>query len=404
MNPMKFDTRQKTVLILLILAVMILIWQAMQFYSNRNTVAVTTGQTANNNAPNISGVPANNMSASAEGAAVNPNSNAQSEYLRLVNEYQVAQLQRMIAEDNEAIAVARRNAAQAMQDTSKLVGGDPGALTMDNNSSSMDQNTSDYSLVYTGQQGNGDWTATLKKDGRTYDVITGGQLPDGSQVSAIDENGVLLIQGNNKKLITFSGIIQANTQISTKTETNGPVLKSSQPLLPPQSNANLPQKIVQTNTATTAVVKPVVPTNVVVSNPVVKSPVSITKNDNSVMAEVNSLVDKIARKMDPAAAIAKTPVTPLAPVVPVNNYTVQLMENKNLIGVNNFITEHNLGKEAHYYIVYNKQGEKRYVLTYGAYATSAAAETAMEKLANTIKEKGIFVVAMDTLTNKNVKN
>jgi septal ring-binding cell division protein DamX len=445
MNQMKFDTRQKVVLVLLILAVIVLLWQGMQFYSNRSTVAPPLAQqTTNNNVggPNMPGMPANNMAAPTDGAAVNPNSNAQSEYLRLVNEYQVAQMQRMIAEDNEAIAIARRNAAQAMQDTSKLVGGDPGAMTMDN-SSPADQNTTDYSLVYTGQQGNGGWTATLKKDGRSYDVIMGGQLPDGSQVSSIDENGVLLMQGNNKKFITFSGVMQANTQASSKMETSGPILKSSQPLLPGQSNANSPQNLAQTTvtanapsnppinpsvntnaspvnvaqsnirqnpvapssaTTTTSTTKPVAPTSVAASVPVKSAAIAATTSaapaqTSAIMAKVDSLVGKFTSKTQPAPAAAKVPATSVA-VAPINNYTVQLTEDKNLTSINNFIADHNLGKEAHYYTVYNKHGEKRYVLTYGAYPTADAAQAAMEKLSHTIKEEGTFVIAVDALTKK----
>lgn len=130
---------------------------------------------------------------------------------RLLNEYQIAQLQRLIAENNEAIALAKRSAAQATADTLKLLGMASAVPEKINSETKSTIKNSNYELVYTGQQNDGNWTATLKKNGKNYEVTVGKRLVDGSQVSAIDEAGVLLTRDNNanKELITFSGEISS---------------------------------------------------------------------------------------------------------------------------------------------------------------------------------------------------
>lgn len=140
---------------------------------------------------------------------LNPEIMARTEYMRLFNEYQVAQLQRMIAENNEAIAMAKRNAAQAVSDMAKLLTGVPQSSKMTNNGIA----TLGYELIFTSQQNDGRWTATLKKHGQSYNIIAGQRLADGSKVVSIDENSVLLTKdsGLSKELITFSGEMKMST-------------------------------------------------------------------------------------------------------------------------------------------------------------------------------------------------
>ncbi len=249
----QLNTKQKVIFAALVVILLVLVWQiyelmgmgasnpatgkvvmqqqvgAMQMQQQHYSAAAVSAQ--------LSNTPA---SAVGQTTAVNPDSNSQSEYLRLVNEYQMAQLQRMIAEDNEAIAIAKRNAIQAGQDTAKIVGGSADDLTAGAAATNTDQNSQDYSLVYTGQQGDGQWTATLKKNGQTFDVVTGGQLPDGFHIQSIDENGVVLTQGTVKKLVTFSGVMQSANSILTTppdapTQTPAPTPTTA---TSPQSNAD----------------------------------------------------------------------------------------------------------------------------------------------------------------------
>ncbi len=270
MNLAKSDKRQKVVLILLIAVGVFLVWQLYELFvgdkPSQNTIkpvlptpiqahqpamAVTASTTAAQLAQSGAGA-ANPAEAS---AAVNP-SNSQSEYLRLVNEYQMAQLQRMIAEDNEAIAIAKQNAAKATTETSKLMGG--GSVMSTTGSSQA--NSNEYQLVYTGQQTDGGWSATLKKNGQSTDVNIGSQLADGSQVISIDDNGVLLRQGDVKKLVTFSGVTKMvtapNNAASGVEAVKSSVNESAN--LPKLAPTTVPVKSMQTAPVSVAT-KPVLP-------------------------------------------------------------------------------------------------------------------------------------------------
>lgn len=116
----------------------------------------------------------------------------------LYQEYLTAQIQRLIAENNEAIALAKRNAAQAMKETLAIT-------TPIINSNKSSHSCFGYELVFTGQQSSGALTASLKRNGKILDVKLGDVIPDGVKVVRIDEAGVSLQRGNIKDLLTFNG-------------------------------------------------------------------------------------------------------------------------------------------------------------------------------------------------------
>lgn len=251
-------TKRNLITGILVLVVVLFVWQVYELFWGANlpqdisrpqsvaapekplasttilpaTASTLSGAQAANAAANgqLPPPPVNTASDDNSGSAgVDPNSDAQTEYLKLVNQYQMAQLQRMIAEDNEAIAVARRNAAQAMSDTTKLAGDGSVPISATSDSSGV----SGYELVYTGQQNDGSWTATLKKDGQTFDVDAGKLMPDGSQVISVDENGVLISQNNGavKKLVTFSGevVLGASSSGNNTANIDQSLVKSTPP-------------------------------------------------------------------------------------------------------------------------------------------------------------------------------
>jgi septal ring-binding cell division protein DamX len=124
----------------------------------------------------------------------------QEAYLRLASEYQLIQMQRMIAEGYAAIAAARLNAAKALSELNKY-NVDVGAGTLPSMSG---EGKGEYELIYLGQQA-GEWAATLKKGSQTFDVITGTVLGKGARVVQIDNEGVVVIRNNKKILVTFNG-------------------------------------------------------------------------------------------------------------------------------------------------------------------------------------------------------
>lgn len=392
----KLDKRQKILISLLAVVVLVLIWQVYGLFANDKSVI--TGEVAKGDRPvaptinnrlllNNQTVRGNQPIAPTAGAAtaVDPATNSQAEYLRLVNEYQMAQLQRMIAEDNEAIAVAKRNAAQAMSDTAKMAGSADSLVASSSDDNNGDQdNSNTYSLVYTGQQNDGQWTATLKKNGQTYDVIPGRQLPDGSQVTSIDENGVLLNQAQNagKLLVTFSGVTQIN---------NKPVINNVNSL---GEQSSLKNTVAQP--AKMVAIKPVAPKPIVslvatvVKKPAAPAPIVVVKkSENNIVPKVVASVVKTVAKT-PAPALVKSNTQP---VLISTGYTIQLTSDHKLSDAQDFIAAHQLQNKATYFHVKTKQGSEWYVAVYGQYSTRADAQKALNTLPTKVRSEGAYVVS-----------
>lgn len=377
----KLDKRQKLILIGLGIVTVILLWQIYSLIHETQPLAPASKVAVlPTKAPiqPLGSVPRPvQMPSPAAGApaAVDPAASTQDdEYMRLVREYQMAQIQRMIAEDNQAIAIAKRNAAQAMAETTKLVGGGSISMSNDDNDQAAPGH---YQLVYTGQQEGGAWTATLKKDGRTYDVIIGKQLPDGSDVVTIDENGVLLSQqqGAIKKLVTFSGEMQVNAK---KAE------------IPANSTATPAVPVTNTQSVTPHATTPEKPTLVTSSAPAVVTKTTVTKK-RMVSSDV-TINSELASQ--PAAQTTKKTgqdnTEQLLNRNP-NHYTIQLLTNRKLNNLLQFVKNHQLEDKAIYFHSYTKQGNDLYILIYGDYPTYAAANAALQKLPADIKSKNVLI-------------
>jgi SPOR domain len=130
-------------------------------------------------------------------------------YMRLVHEYQLVQMKRLIAQDNEAIAVSTRNAAKAMVETAKLTGTkDFAAIAkpiVGETAADEAAEAPTYKLVYTGTAA-GMWNATLKYKNRPYDVSVGSVLPSGLKVVAIRQDMVTLRRGLRQTQVSFNGV------------------------------------------------------------------------------------------------------------------------------------------------------------------------------------------------------
>lgn len=215
---MNLDKRQKIIVTLIIIVLAVLVWQGSKFFVTENNMSSFNNKLADSksllNKLSVINFGQKSTNQAADGlveAAIlnissnktNPNPNQQ-KYLELVAEYQMTQIKRMIAEDNEAIAVAHYNAAQALYKIGQLTSN----FNIGRLSSVDDQNvsfTNDYELIYSGET-NHQWTATLKKNSQLIDVTTGTVFPNGDKILLVDDKGVLIQQGKIQKLITFNGV------------------------------------------------------------------------------------------------------------------------------------------------------------------------------------------------------
>lgn len=187
---MNLTKKQQIQIIAISLALIILIWQLKAMYSESAAPLSATTKTA---------VTPDKMALNKPVSHLPPVDQAQSEYLRLVNEYQTIQMQRMIAEGYEAIAIARRNTAKALSETVLITGSSanmPGSETSRSNG--------DFELIYTGQEG-GLWAATLKKGNQTFDVVLGTVIGN-MHVTKIDDSSVTVKQGDKTRVINFSDV------------------------------------------------------------------------------------------------------------------------------------------------------------------------------------------------------
>lgn len=135
-----------------------------------------------------------------------------SKYLQLVNEYQMAQLQRKIAEQQAAIATARRDAARAQSEL------DPsGALTTTVVAPAIEiapevvesptkdvlaHNGQAFQVIYIGQHA-GEWTAILESQGRAYPVKVGSQVFKNVTVEKISRDGVTIQREGKTQVLTM---------------------------------------------------------------------------------------------------------------------------------------------------------------------------------------------------------
>src|SRR3990167_10832651 len=220
---MNLDKRQKIILFILIVLIVFLIWQIKGLFhkptpqaepasSNTKTkvmekAGATTSAPAS--APSTpAALPTNENSAPIISSATPPQllPPQQIEYLQTIDEYQLAQAKRMLAEQITAIAIANQNTAKAKAETTRILtevtyGNNPfpnlqqqQAINTNANSIALTQTSfsqqptnnapTNYKVVFIGSK-EGKWSAILAKNGE-YTIVTPGMImPDQSTVSDI---------------------------------------------------------------------------------------------------------------------------------------------------------------------------------------------------------------------------
>ena len=138
----------------------------------------------------------------------------QQAYLKMINEYELAKMQRQLLDEKAAIATAQ-NKIIVMNHKNQVIGGDtaeasPGGLT-------GDSSDHPFRLSYLDQQG-GQWSATLARGDQYQQVGLGSVLPGNYKVMDINHNGVVLQQQNKRQLITFNGAVALSDVVAVPTD------------------------------------------------------------------------------------------------------------------------------------------------------------------------------------------
>lgn len=319
-------------------------------------------------------------------------SSRQREYLELVNEYKVSQMKRLIEQDNEAIAIARQHATQAALETAHALGkrGTKHAKASEFISASDDA----YKLIYTGKQG-GKWNATVREHGHLVDVMVGNTLPDGSKVVSIDDNMVVLRNGDHKKVVSFYATTDTLIKPAPVTKVARVAEQAKQPKKPVAMRVvTAPKQNVQTQTSAAkpntdqrapskvvAVVKPSKPVTKVAVKETVKSLPSV-KTSQQRPVQV-SAQHKVQRKDLTKAEKDLLDGDDSA-------YTIQLLANTKLSSVKEFIAENHLQDKAEYYKT-QLHGMPLYVVVYKQFPSTEAALQAIGQLPIELQRYSPFV-------------
>jgi septal ring-binding cell division protein DamX len=389
---MNLEKRQKVIIGFIVVALVVLIWQLYSLFGGghaspgassvqaslfQTKEATNPTQVIQRNTASTAAMmtQAANTAAGAGGNTANVTGNQQ-KYLELVNEYQMVEIQRMIAEDQAAIAQSRAAAAQSLAKIGE------GANLKDISLSTGQ--AGDYELIYTGED-NGEWTATLKKNGQFNDVTAGSILPDGSKVLSVDDNGALLQEGNVKKLVTFNGVtpFAENASVAPTTTTQQPEKLQTQLQQPtvvaPAQKTETPNKMEAPKIAMPNLEVPkaaIAPTQKSVELPRVVA-------TNTSTASITSTGFEISKANKSA-------------------FTIQIVADDNSKTVSDFINENGLTGKAEAVKIF-RNGKPWFIAVTGEYPDFNSAQKAIRQLPQDVREEKPFVKKIDDVQSKMAK-
>jgi septal ring-binding cell division protein DamX len=447
---MKLDRKQKILLTLIIIAVAYLLWQIYDmFFAGSAPVAIPLPTLSTASAPaatqTFQPVPATiptqtTMPSMNTTAAVTttttaqpqpltevtlhaPLTNIQAQYLKLVDQYQLVKMQRLVADEQAAMVASKEKIAEANQQIAKISGG-----PVDNSQSMVGgepttTSPTGYQLMYIDYQ-DGHWTATLNKNGQFQEVNVGTTLDDGTRVLKIDQNGTIIRQDDKTYLLNFYGSTElANSAALDKppvvrTPEDSYRLHGAPSLNPlvvarPQHRART-QKIHRTvkkiEKQTVMKVKPTLAKNGVISTTTTTTsvtnqkqaaldvPLTTTqaqallapeKTGLALSSQEKSAVLNIENATANTGAVLSnlnyTANEKYLLSLPASDYTLQVLGSYKLDDLNKLINANNLQGKAYIFHTYYL-GKDWYVLVYGTYNSENQALQAINSMPKALQE------------------
>lgn len=263
---------------------------------------------------------------------------SQQEYLELLNQYELLKMRRQMLEEQAAIAQAQNRIAVLNDQTRKL---DATVNTdVQGNYETNGSNNSGYQLSYIDQQ-NGQWTASIYHNGAYQVVNKGSLLADGAIVKDISQQGVIIQNKTDRKLISFNGLIELPSAAT-------PPTKPTVGTIPVPSATKAPEVQVFNWKATNIF--------------------SLDPTDNSVPA------------LDEHKVLS----------IPKGHYTIQLMGSYNKDMVDGFIKNNDLQGKVFLYSVPSRD-KYWYIVIFGDYADLADAKKALLSLSPEVRARGSWI-------------
>ncbi len=213
----KIDKRQTFLLILTITVLILLGWQVYQLVCSDNDAvtpdpkprSLNSERTVTMKTAPISNQPQSQSTTTKRLPKTIPENSDhivthQAEYLKLVNEYQIAKIQRQLLEEKVAIASARERIVTINKKTASLVG--HGIAVESTSTTTIKPNMlNKIKLTYIGQQ-DSKFNATLLLNGQYITVAPGSIIAPNTHVTTIDENGLTIQRTSQKYHLGFNGI------------------------------------------------------------------------------------------------------------------------------------------------------------------------------------------------------
>ncbi len=119
----------------------------------------------------------------------------QQQYLQLVNQYQLTEMQNKVATSQSNLLKTEIDAAKSAQQAARL------GLVLPGQGDDTNKGLTGVSLVYVGQK-NGIWSGVLNVRGAYVNVKVGSRLIDGSVVSRIKESGLVIVKDGEPHILT----------------------------------------------------------------------------------------------------------------------------------------------------------------------------------------------------------
>lgn len=328
-----------------------------------------------------------------------PLASGQKAYLHMVNQYELAKMQRRLLEEKAAIAAAQHRIATLNKKTHEI--DDSLAGTPETYNDTEERHTTPFLLSYVDRQ-EGTWSATLNRQGHYYQVHIGSVLSDGSKIVGINRRGVTLKKGNKEERVTFNGIV--NVTAKKTVDANAITSQARQTLA--EATRRQPGKTSQhIDKKASSKQKKVVQAE--------KTLLAQKKNRDIVLASAKKPIKPVQRQSVTPNAKKKLKKTTLAthpkqiPTTPVhytederrilampkNTYAIQLIGSYHRDIVENFAIANDLGDRAMQFYVINR-GKRWYILLYGNYPTRAAAQKALNNLPPNLTPENPWVRAI----------
>lgn len=173
-----------------------------QTLESTNNIAPTPTQENNANTANVNNAPNVELAKTTtpvpqDLALLAQSQRLQQQYMQLVNEYQLAQLQQKLAQVDAQIVASKLTTTKSLVELKKaqLLLGTNGSETNLSGTETLTTNTApatpNYQTMFVGAVG-GKWQAMLSSNNQYYQVSVGMNLPDGSVVTKINSRGVVL--------------------------------------------------------------------------------------------------------------------------------------------------------------------------------------------------------------------